>query len=550
MTASYAPGLGVALVGHSAWALLQVPMGDPLIEALWPAIEQGSPIGDVLDVLVQKGLSDLPSLAVVHVSDKLRLVVRSSAVVDVDSGDTAQRFEATQLVSWLEQTIAPVPSRIVVSLPGAPLDLPTFPSGGGVVLADRLEIAPYEFALERPVAPLPSTTPRPGEPAASPTVDVPLVPDDMAPDEVEEVAGQELTVAEAASSDVTEAVVEPTAADGAVSAPVPSEDNGGLPEHSDQTLTFRDELVSAASEEPPVEDGPSYDHLFGATINRVPEIPVMGEPSVPAAPAIASVPVSAPAPVLAVAPPAAISAAIPPASVTAAPSGGLIDAVPGAGPSSAPSSGPAMAPSTQSAAAVAPPVAAPVSSFAPGGSDVSDVDERTMKRPQELAELLRSTAAAGDRVGPVVHAVSCLKGHLNDPQATTCRTCKTALPMQDPVTVPRPVLGVLRLSTGDVVQLDRGVLLGRSPSTKVEGVDRPHLVKVTSPDNDISRNHVEVQLDGWHVLVRDLKTTNGTLVQLPGEEPVRLRPEDPMAIKPGSTVMLAEHVSFTFEVEG
>ena len=56
--------------------------------------------------------------------------------------------------------------------------------------------------------------------------------------------------------------------------------------------------------------------------------------------------------------------------------------------------------------------------------------------------------------------------------------------------------------------------------------DRPHLVRVTSAQNDISRNHVEILLEDWHVLIRDLGSTNGTTVALPGQHPVRLRPSD------------------------
>ena len=41
---------------------------------------------------------------------------------------------------------------------------------------------------------------------------------------------------------------------------------------------------------------------------------------------------------------------------------------------------------------------------------------------------------------------------------------------------------------------------------------RPHLVRLASAENDISRNHAEVILEGWHVLVRDLGSTNGTLL--------------------------------------
>jgi hypothetical protein len=110
-------------------------------------------------------------------------------------------------------------------------------------------------------------------------------------------------------------------------------------------------------------------------------------------------------------------------------------------------------------------------------------------------------------------------------------------------------LGVLKLSTGDVVTLDRGVILGRAPQPPDANTpDRPHVVRLASPGNDISRTHVEIKLDGWHVLVTDLDSTNGTTVTLPGETMRRLRPNDQQVIEPGTIVGLADEVTFTYEI--
>lgn len=157
-----------------------------------------------------------------------------------------------------------------------------------------------------------------------------------------------------------------------------------------------------------------------------------------------------------------------------------------------------------------------------------------------------------DTAGPMVLAVRCAGGHHNAPHAPRCRVCGQDLPAQNPEPTPRPALGLLRLSTGEVVTLDRGVLLGRAPraSEDVSDASAPHLVRVASPDNEISRNHVEVVLDGWHVLVRDLGSTNGTTVALPGSSPVRVRPGDQQTIEPGTTITLADQVSMVFEVAG
>jgi hypothetical protein len=152
--------------------------------------------------------------------------------------------------------------------------------------------------------------------------------------------------------------------------------------------------------------------------------------------------------------------------------------------------------------------------------------------------------------GPQVLAVLCPAGHASPPHSGTCRQCGREVPPQQPFQTARPPLGVLRLPTGDVVTLDRGVLLGRSPKVNAEldAAARPHLVKVPSPQNDISRNHVEIVLEGWHVLIRDLGSTNGTTVTLPGQPPVRLRPSDQQVLEPGTVITLADEVAITFEV--
>ena len=152
--------------------------------------------------------------------------------------------------------------------------------------------------------------------------------------------------------------------------------------------------------------------------------------------------------------------------------------------------------------------------------------------------------------GPIVLAVLCPAGHPSPPHASSCRVCDREIPPQQPFQAPRPPLGTIRLSTGDVVTLDRGVLLGRAPKVNADlpAAQRPHLVRVVSRDNDISRNHVEIVLEGWHVLVRDLGSTNGTTVALPGQQAVRLRPSDSQVIEPGTVVGMADEVSFSYEV--
>jgi pSer/pThr/pTyr-binding forkhead associated (FHA) protein len=149
----------------------------------------------------------------------------------------------------------------------------------------------------------------------------------------------------------------------------------------------------------------------------------------------------------------------------------------------------------------------------------------------------------------MVVAARCGAGHLSPAYAGTCRVCGAPIPPQQPVEIPRPTLGQLRLSTGGIVPLDRPLILGRNPRIPPGyAAEQPNLVRLPDPEKDVSGQHLEVTLDYWNVLVRDLGSTNGTEVILPGAMPVALRANDPVIIEPGTRVVLAGTISFTFEV--
>jgi hypothetical protein len=152
---------------------------------------------------------------------------------------------------------------------------------------------------------------------------------------------------------------------------------------------------------------------------------------------------------------------------------------------------------------------------------------------------------------PQVPAAYCPVGHLNPPQATNCRVCAAVVPPQESVQVPQPVLGVLRLSIGGDIPLDRDVFLGRDPSNDEQRKARkPHILRLPSPGKDISRDHLEIRLVGWRVMVIDLGATNGTTIIPPGGTPEALVAGGSRMIEPGTQVVLADEVSFVFEVTG
>lgn len=169
--------------------------------------------------------------------------------------------------------------------------------------------------------------------------------------------------------------------------------------------------------------------------------------------------------------------------------------------------------------------------------------------PDELiVTTLRGAPGQGAAPGPLVGAVRCPGGHLNPPAAVDCRICAAPLPPQSPIQVYRPPLGLLRLSTGDSIVLDRNVVLGRAPGTPAgNGAGEPHYVKLAGRFNDVSRRHVEVRIDGWDVIAVDLESRNGTSVEQPGEAAVELPSGGSQALRNGAVVGLAQDVTFRFE---
>jgi hypothetical protein len=156
-----------------------------------------------------------------------------------------------------------------------------------------------------------------------------------------------------------------------------------------------------------------------------------------------------------------------------------------------------------------------------------------------------SDAAAVGRLPALV----CSRGHASPPEAERCRVCGEDLSGAERQWVDRPVIGRLRFDgPPGVVDVRGPMVIGRAPRVdKVSGDAVPDLVTV--PDGDVSRSHLRVAVEGWHVMVVDLGTTNGTVVQDPSGESRRLRPDEEKMIVPGCRVVLADTTAFVFEAQ-
>ena len=170
-----------------------------------------------------------------------------------------------------------------------------------------------------------------------------------------------------------------------------------------------------------------------------------------------------------------------------------------------------------------------------------DHDGSTVYR-SELSDHLRQS------VQETVLAVQCPNGHITPAYTPTCRLCHTTVPPQEPRNIPRPMLGGLRLPTGELVPLDRGVVFGRKPVPVPGGNDWPHLVHLPQDSTYVSRMHLQVELDGWLVLARDLGSRGGTTLRIPGRLPQRIRANERYVLEPGHSLDLADVYEITYEV--
>jgi hypothetical protein len=111
----------------------------------------------------------------------------------------------------------------------------------------------------------------------------------------------------------------------------------------------------------------------------------------------------------------------------------------------------------------------------------------------------------------------------------------------------RPVARLV-LSSGDDVEVDRAVLVGRAPEARrFTSGDQPRLVQVPSPAQEISSTHLEIRpgagADHGSAVVTDLGSTNGTVLVQPGLPPEDLQPGIAVQLIPGAIIDLGDGVT-------
>lgn len=116
-----------------------------------------------------------------------------------------------------------------------------------------------------------------------------------------------------------------------------------------------------------------------------------------------------------------------------------------------------------------------------------------------------------------------------------------------PEVVARPVAQLI-FSTGEVIAVDRTVLIGRAPEARrFASHDQPAVVTVPSPQQEISSTHLEIRpgagADHGSAIATDLGSTNGTVLAQPGLEPEELKPGIAVSLIPGAVIDLGDGVT-------
>lgn len=569
MRITYIPGPWWALVRHGHLVLLPEGTDPEHLDALWQALEGKPGVESLLSaVLSARGLAltGMAPFGIISLESDVHTILRGPVSMAAEGRELSTHVNGLGVTTWMERRI---PNQESLSLALDDVlrrndggEQPWLPIVEGIVPFGRLHVM------------LPTDGPGNIEPLSGPepTAEEPTLEDQVEPrtenvPERETQAPVEETTEPAAAA-ATEADVEPAAEAAAgpeaesvrgaatrESADLPEVDAAAAEdfvsaEEADETNTVLSRAARGSSPEP-TADVPeeSTDPADEPAVEAAPEEPGTAEPE-------AAEPVSD--------------------DTIAGPHGEeeqpdpeeLIDAVPWlaaaraqARPETTENQGPAesgagaddlptitSAPGRPETAPTPDPATDPVGTMMPSWGDH---DGNTVMRGDLPTEAIPATsqvsASEQPTTGPLALGRLCPEGHANPPTSSSCGLCEGTL-TDDPTDVVRPSLGRMVISDGDIVELDRPAVVGRQPTiTRSASESMPRVVHVKSPSGDISRSHLEVRLEGWHVMLVDLAATNGTLLVRQGMPPRRLGQGEKLMLLDGDIADLGDGVSLRFE---
>ncbi|MFQ4149700.1 FHA domain-containing protein [Arthrobacter sp. LAPM80] len=596
VSTTYTTGSWLGIVRSGSIIVLDGHTDPSTVGELWDFLGQEPTIHGVLNAVTEKfgtSLTGMPDFAIVVQSDRLHAILRGDITLLAHTPQGIEMVSGRDVTTWSERSLqlsgaiemamgepASGSEAIVLPLGEAVVRLRALAMAGASTAATVEAKATHDGGLPTPVP----GPPAPGvleEPADQPPAPEEAEPQETTPEEDAWALAEFAMAAEAADAEWNAQlapldVPHPDADEPDVehdAEPYIADDGAAeeSPElqavEADMNLTMRPETGDdadddaddqAASEPDPfeyaapagaeaVDEGftTNYDFLFGDTLvggsveNAAVRLDEDGQP-ISQAPLEHSLPPLPPLPPSAGHIAKAVDTAVAePEPAETAPEGLLIDSVPWD-------------------IASAQPEGAPEDEQAPAAQQATQQEDTAYDPDHDGHTVMRSgllrdgqpapeTVASRPPTGPMVLARVCPNGHANPPSHSQCSDCG-AMISSEPREVGRPRLGTMHISTGEVIELDHSLIIGRQPSvSRVMGGAMPRLVQVKSGNGDISRSHVEVRLDGWDVLLVDLKATNGTVLVREGQMPRRLSQGEEAILLNGDIAELGDGVSLLFD---
>lgn len=513
---AYGPGEWTALAHGGRAAILDPAIDAEAVTRIWESLSQGGSLESWLEVLAGNGLASLPSFGFVEPGeDGVRVVVRGAVTAVVDDHE----ISAGGMRTWREH-VAPADTGVV--LHRSPGEV-SYPLIGGIVLASTLQV---------------------GEVVESTTGDddgnAPAEPDDAEPSPSADGTADDAAMAGAAVVVGEESVDDDEPEATADESEDAVQDESGAQDENvaqDEDTGEGDDVAQVDAVEPDFvldEDDEATEAAEAAEAERtdaVAEAGAEGEPEGEWA-----------------------DDAVP-AQLQDLPDG---QEAAGEAP---------LAPPAYQPWAVPTPVEVHANQWGPPGQQAEEQsfeqqpqpepqpwqqaaappEPQPWQQPQPEQQDQQPQDEAGDHDGYTMRAADL-------PQAEEPPVDHTLAPAHEDegggATSQGPVMQ-LSLSTGQQVELDRSVLIGRAPESSRFGFgETPRLVTVPSPQQDISRTHVEIKLEGDSVLVTDLRSTNGTVVVLPGSPPRRLHPGESVPVPTGTVIDLGDGVTAVVGLPG
>lgn len=232
--------------------------------------------------------------------------------------------------------------------------------------------------------------------------------------------------------------------------------------------------------------------------------------------------------------------------------------LPRSAPVSSPTPLPRSAPGTPAPAPLAPmswppPVQSPATAEPIGQFEAIDWDHPSEVETREPLAVLtpgavdEAEAEASVSTEDQVLGIRCSRSHFNNPKAGYCQVCGISMVhLTHRLELgPRPTLGFVVFADGATYAVDRPYLIGRSPRPAADGELTP--LATQDATQSVSREHAELQLDGWDTKYIDLGSTNGSFLwNSDGNRWDPLPANVPTILSSGATVSVGR-MTFVFQ---